>query len=381
MLRFFSIILIVFVVFLQSCGKAYFPIELKTASRSERGLGQQNLAVELISLTEETVTKANLTPYIRRVVKAGDLNMPARVIPVSQALKENFPIDNDPGPYVLGVGDELTYTQIVTAQNGAVSLVARKLFVSDDGFINIYEIGKVKAEGFTQAQLEDRIYRKLIENGKQGKFELIISGFNSKKIYVNIDNLPPRHLQYTNQPIFLESVLSVIAVKQPPGLDSQITLMRNGSEFVFSLVNLLKISKRRFRVYPNDRIFISPLNYRKETVLLVGETGAQRAITINSFQRPTLSDTIFNGIGLNNITSDFSQIYVIRGKGKNSYAYHLDITNPARISLASTFEMRPDDIVFIGTQPLSLYSRALSQILGSSGLTIQARDQVRSELR
>ena len=41
--------------------------------------------------------------------------------------------------------------------------------------------------------------------------------------------------------------------------------------------------------------------------------------------------------------------------------------------------MRPDDIVFVATQPLSLYSRTLSQILGSTGLT-SARDTIRNEI-
>ena len=81
----------------------------------------------------------------------------------------------------------------------------------------------------------------------------------------------------------------------------------------------------------------------------------------------------FSGFALNNVTSDFSQIYVIRKKSKKLTAYHLDITNPGRISLASKFEMRPDDIVFVATQPLSLYSRTLSQILGSTGLTLQGQ--------
>ena len=54
----------------------------------------------------------------------------------------------------------------------------------------------------------------------------------------------------------------------------------------------------------------------------------------------------------------------------------MDITDPTRVSLSTLFEMRPDDIVFVATQPLSLYSRALSQILGSIGLTVQATDAV-----
>ena len=112
----------------------------------------------------------------------------------------------------------------------------------------------------------------------------------------------------------------------------------------------------------------------------MGETGAQSAIPINSTQRPTLSDAIFSGGVLSNITSDFSQIYVLREKKKLFHAYHLDITDPTRIGLASRFEMRPDDIVFVATQPLSLYSRALSQILGSTGLTLEARDTLRTEI-
>ena len=93
-----------------------------------------------------------------------------------------------------------------------------------------------------------------------------------------------------------------------------------------------------------------------------------------------MSETLFGSRILNLVSSDFSQIYVIRKDKTKFSAYHLDITNPVRISLASLFEMRPDDIIFVATQPLSLYSRTLSQILGSASLTLQARDTLRSEV-
>ena len=138
--------------------------------------------------------------------------------------------------------------------------------------------------------------------------------------------------------------------------------------------------QNKIRLFAEDRIFLKELNYKPENILVVGETGAQRAITISSDVRPTLSDTIFKGNVLNSVTSDVSQIYVLRKKSDKFNAYHLDISNPVRISLANEFEMRPDDIVFVATQPLSLYSRTLSQILGSTGLTLQARDQIRTEI-
>ena len=146
------------------------------------------------------------------------------------------------------------------------------------------------------------------------------------------------------------------------------------------ILSKIRNTLKKVRIFPGDRIFVNSLNYKKEKVLLVGETGAQRAIPINSFLRPSLSDAIFSGSVLNSTTSDFSQIYVLRKKKKSFQAFHLDITDPTRVSLSNLFEMRPDDIVFVATQPLSLYSRTLSQILGSSGLTLQARDTIRTEI-
>ena len=220
----------------------------------------------------------------------------------------------------------------------------------------------------------------MLENGLNTNFELSITGFNSKKIFVLGDGLAPRTLPYTNAPIFIEDVIALVGLVNIPGADVKIRVLRKGEKYIFSLMNTIKKSSSKFRLFPNDKVFISPLNYRKENVLVVGESGTQRAVQINSVERPTLSDTIFSGSVLNNVTSDFSQVYVLRKKRSQYSAYHLDITNPARISLSNQFEMRPDDIVFIATQPWSLYSRALSQILGSTGLTIQARDTLRTEI-
>ena len=113
---------------------------------------------------------------------------------------------------------------------------------------------------------------------------------------------------------------------------------------------------------------------------LLGETGGQRNIPISFATRTTLSSILFNGQSLDKISSDFSQVYVIRQIKDALVAYHLDITNPSRVMLSNMFEMRPDDVVFVATQPLSLYSRTLSQILGSTGLTLQARDTIRTEI-
>ena len=374
-----SLILLFVFVFLNSCGKAYFPIELKTIERNERGKAQEVANVKLRPMTKINISKANLVEYERRVIDASDLTKPAKLIPHNLVFDEKFPENLDPGPYIIGVGDSFRITQF-SDQEGKRNPVSRTLFVNEKGTVNLIEFGRIKVDGLTQSMLEETIYKKFVQNGVLPNFEIQLIGFNSKRIFVSSEGISPRTIPYTNVPLFLDDILSEIKLSTERGSDAKISIYRGKEEYSVSLSKVVRDASKKIRLYPDDRIYISPINFRKETVVVVGETGAQRSLEISAFGRPSLSDAIFGAGVLNTITSDFSQIYVIRRQGKQFFAYHLDITNPSRIALATEFEMRPDDIVFVAAQPLSLYSRALSQILGSTDLTLQARDTIVTEI-
>ena len=367
----------IFLLHFSGCGRVYFPIELETIPRSDRAEKQQKSDIIVIPMTVNNIKKANSSPYERHIIEAGDLEEPAKFIPASLALVENFPKNNDPGPYLIGVGDVLGYEELIGERGSIATKIIRNLTVNEDGLINFFQLGRIKAEGRTLSELEDLIYKKVVDSGGDPNFNLFVKDFRSKQIIISI-GMNAKSVPYISTPIYIEQILGDIKLNET--IDAKISIYRNGSEFVFSLKKLILKPGKRFRLFPGDRVFVTTLNYRAEKVLLIGETGAQRAITINSITRPSLSDTVFAGNILNNVTSDFSQIYVLREEKKTFRAYHLDITNPTRVSLANKFEMRPDDVVFVATQPLSLYSRTLSQILGSTGLTLQARDTIRSEI-
>ena len=115
--------LLLTLLMLEGCGRAYFPIELNRVSRSERTANQENTEVIIIPMTMKTVKNANLEPYKRRVVKAGNLQEPARILPLSKALQEFLPSENDPGPYILGVGDVITYTTFFKDRDEVTNLL------------------------------------------------------------------------------------------------------------------------------------------------------------------------------------------------------------------------------------------------------------------
>ncbi len=371
-----SILLITLLSF-SACGRIYFPIELKTISRSDRSEKQQDSNVVIVPMTIKNIKLANKVPYKRYIIEAGNLEEPAKLVPAEIALIENHPTLNDPGPYLIGIGDVIGYEELIGSSGTQNARVTRNLTVNEDGLINFFQLGRIRAEGQTLSELEDLIYKKVVETGGNTDFNLFIRDFRSKYFSVSL-GMKTESIPYVSTPIFIEQVLGKTPVSST--IDAKVSIFRGDNEYSLSYNNLIRNTQKKVRIFPGDRIFVNSLNYKTEKVLLVGETGAQRAIPINSDLRPSLSDAIFSGTVLNSITSDFSQIYVLRKKKKLFQAFHLDITDPTRVSLANQFEMRPDDIVFVATQPLSLYSRTLSQILGSTGLTLQARDTIRTEI-
>ena len=375
----FLLVMLIGLISFSACGRVYFPIELKTISRSDRSEKQQNSKVEVIPMTTKNIKLANSAPYKRYIIEAGDLKEPAKLVPADSALVEKYPANNDPGPYLIGVGDVIGYEELLSLDGtGQNRSQIRRLIVNEDGLINFFQLGRIKVEGKTLTELEDLIYKKVVETGGNTEFNLFIQEFRSKHFSISI-GMKTETIPYVSTPIFIEQILGEIPVSQT--IDAKILIFRGDDEYSISYNNLIRNGLKKVRIFSGDRIFVESFNYKKEKVLIVGETGAQTAIPIDSHLRPSLSDAIFSGTVLNSVTSDFSQIYVLRKKKKSFQAFHLDITDPTRVSLSNLFEMRPDDIVFVATQPLSLYSRTLSQILGSTGLTLEARDVIRNEVR
>ena len=171
--------LIVLICF-SACGRVYFPIELKTISRSDRSEKQQDSKVVIVPMTTKNIKLANSAPYKRYIIEAGDLKEPAKLVPAELALVEKHPIVNDPGPYLIGIGDVIGYEELIGSRWYAKRRVTRSLIVNEDGLINFFQLGRIKAEDKTLTELEDLIYKKVVETGGNTEFQFVYKEFRSK---------------------------------------------------------------------------------------------------------------------------------------------------------------------------------------------------------
>ena len=141
-----------------------------------------------------------------------------------------------------------------------------------------------------------------------------------------------------------------------------------------SLKKVLNGELEDILVLANDRIFVESLPYRPETAILTGEVKQEKLIIISAEQRQSLAEAIYGQGGTIIVgQSDPSQLFVIRElPEKNIVAYHLDSSNPARLTLATRFELRPNVIIFVAPQFVTNYNRALMQIVSAYAVTKNA---------
>ena len=132
-----------------------------------------------------------------------------------------------------------------------------------------------------------------------------------------------------------------------------------------------KTKTKDIKINANDKIFIERLPYRPETAILTGEVKTEKLILISAEQRQSLAEALYDKSGAFIIgQSDTSQLFVIREiPERNIVAYHLDASNPARLTLATKFELRPNDIIFVAPQFITNYNRALGQIYSALAMT------------
>ena len=373
--------------------------------------------------------------------------MAERFIP-QKSFKENYPKNNDPGPYKIGVGDELSLITSAPQVGSAVGKEVRtSIIVPNSGNIKLLNIGTINVLDKSLETVYDLINERSMSSSLFQDFNLEIDGFNSKKVYFSMGNSTSQ-IPYSAYPIFISDILEKFSLSTR-SLDMRIVVIRGSKEFSFSLKNIVrerpkirifpedkiyayhlptdanlelnitdfnstkffvnykpipytnrpilfknlvgesealnefaKIDRdliirlerngRKYyfsaiglfdddapplRVFPDDKIIIQPLDYSGDAVFVIGETAKQSRITIDSVTRPTLSTIIFDGFIDDTMGTDKSQIFVLRENKIGEFdAYHLDMTSPHRAILASSLEMRPQDVVYIGAQPLVNYN-------------------------
>ena len=126
------------------------------------------------------------------------------------------------------------------------------------------------------------------------------------------------------------------------------------------------LDERRDNFRAREEFGAEPRDY----VYLAGEVKSQNRVPLPYEQKATLADVLYGEGGFPTTTGNPGNIYVLRPSTDPTEfgavtAWHLNAKNSVNLTLATRFEMRPDDIVFIEEQPITKWNRVVQQFVPS----------------
>ena len=313
--------------FFANCSQVLEPVTLELNKTDSLEQEQFNVVEKTLTMSEAQAS--NSRPFDRFVSQSG-AGKDANLIKEVQALKSNFPAFNPPqnyevgvgdiltfvklfenlgnsdgqgepwpskiqnDPYRLGIGDQITLTQLNedvimssalpsnlsgngnSSDQGSIqslttlgkpttvnNIIQTSGRVGSDGSILLLEVGRLEALGKSINELRSEVRNILIRNGISPKFQLEISAFQSQKAYITItSNLSGRGtssgkvIPLTDQPITLREILSQLGIALKPGVSSRVTLQRSQSKYQFDMEEIYSPTATDLIIKDLDHIFV-----------------------------------------------------------------------------------------------------------------------------
>jgi polysaccharide export outer membrane protein len=191
---------------------------------------------------------------------------------------------------------------------------------------------------------------------------LRVQYFRSQRIYVGGEVRQPGLQPINDLPMTLVEALNRAGGVLPTGDQSHLTVTRAGQRFRIDLPALIAAGQdpARLILRHGDVLHVAAADENK--VFVAGEVVTPRALVMHN-GRLTLSEALGEVGGVNPVTADASQVYVVRRAGQTPELYRLDAAAPGALAVAEGFELQPRDVVFVAPSGLANWHRALSQLI------------------
>ncbi|MDO6586171.1 polysaccharide biosynthesis/export family protein [Salipiger sp. 1_MG-2023] len=300
--------------------------------------------------------------------------------------------------------------------------------VQDDGAIAIPNVGRVQVAGSTIDEAENSLFQRLVENDIEPTFSLEVTEFNSKKVSIGGAVSNPTVAPITLTPLYLDEALAAAGGVNAADLDyASVRIYRDGTIYQIPLDELYSNrSLARVQLADGDAVFVDTqyeltraqayfeerirlaefrqssrlsalnelsaevslrrqdmsearTNYTtrleldsvdRDYVYLAGEVASQARYTLPFGKTASLADALYSNGGIPTQSGNVREIYVLRGSADAREfgaitAWQLDARDATNLLLATRFELRPNDVVFVAEQPVTRWSRVVNQITPS----------------
>ena len=237
--------------------------------------------------------------------------------------------------------------------------------ISADGTIFFPFIGRIHAAGKTATQLRDELATRLVPYVRNPQVDVRVLAYRSQKVQVTGDVKTPGPLSISDVPLTLADAITRSGGTNPDADIQRVRLTRNKKLYILNADRMLDRGDASQDVMLQDGDVINVPDHTDSRVFVLGEvkTPAQMNLIRGKL---TIADALTQAGGILDTDANPRQIFVMRGakdNPTNPEIYRLDMTQPDAIMLSSQFQLKPLDVVYVGTASSTTFNRVLQQVL------------------
>ena len=290
-------------------------------------------------------------------------------------------------PYTIGTSDVLNIVvwehpqlTLPPAASGpatdaaGISSVGNGYNVNAQGAIQFPYVGLIKLSGLTEEQARQAFIDRLGKFLKNPDLILRVQAYRSARVYVDGEVKSPGGVSINDVALTLPEAIARAGGLLPTADRAAITITRGG---VTTLVNLPELI--RLGVNPGQMLLaggdtVQVASREESKVYVLGEVLRPTSVTMRN-GRMTLNEALGESGGVNQVSGDTRQVFVLRsGSSGIAEVYHLDANSASSYILATGFDLKPRDVVFVDPSPLVRFNRVISLLVPGAVLANSSVD-------
>ena len=233
--------------------------------------------------------------------------------------------------------------------------------VASDGTMFFPHVGEVEVAGKTLKEVRKLLTQRLTFMIERPQLDVRVAGFRGQRIQVTGEVEEPSTLPITDVPMRVQDALSQAKGVTPEADLRNVTLTRGGRVFTLDMQSLYEKGETSQNWLLQDGDVLHVPDRSRNKVFVLGEV-REPSSRVMAKGRMSLAEAIGDSEGFNPETSNPSKVYVIRGSFERPTIYKLDAGSPDALLLATHFELKPRDVVFVSAHNLTRWNRIISQI-------------------
>ncbi len=235
--------------------------------------------------------------------------------------------------------------------------------VDADGTFFYPYAGRVQAAGRTVEQIRSDLARRLTKYLTDPQVDVSVLQYRGRKAFAVGEFQKPGPQPITDVPLRVTDLIAKSGGLTPKADERDAILTHDGVPRPINLYALYHDGDMSQNVLLTDGDILNVQEQRYNKVFVLGEVAKPASLPL-PYGDYTLAEALSDAGGLNPVTANGSQIYVLRaGHNGRPQIWHLNGKSPDALVLADRFELQARDVVFVDAAAVTRWSRVLNQLL------------------